>query len=160
MVCQSREVGFWVQRGVKIGQEPTLDPLQDIDKAVFGDRYDWTTGAPHDGNEWKKYHVVPRAYPSRTLRHAYLIGLEAKGRFAFQGRRGIASVERWNLRPVIFGVEIFVTHFKRGERCSLKRALGSPDPAQGPNKGGEAILFGRAVGHQLVFEGVGDHLGH
>ena len=35
-----------------------------------------------------------------------LIGLEAKNRLAFQGRRGIASVVRWNFRPVIFGVEI------------------------------------------------------
>ena len=34
-----------------------------------------------------------------------LIGLEAKNRLAFQGRRGITSVVRWNLRPVIFGVE-------------------------------------------------------
>ena len=34
-----------------------------------------------------------------------LIGLEAKGLLAFQGRHGIASVVRWNLRPVIFGVE-------------------------------------------------------
>ena len=33
------------------------------------------------------------------------IGLEAKGLLAFQGRRGIASVVQWNLRPVIFGVE-------------------------------------------------------
>ena len=34
-----------------------------------------------------------------------LIGLEAKGLLAFQGRRGIASVVRWNLRPVTFVVE-------------------------------------------------------
>ena len=31
-----------------------------------------------------------------------LIGLEAKGLLAVQERRGIASVVRWNLRPVIF----------------------------------------------------------
>ena len=34
-----------------------------------------------------------------------LIGLEAKGLLAFQGRRESASVVRWNLRPVIFGVD-------------------------------------------------------
>ena len=34
-----------------------------------------------------------------------LIGLEAKNLLAFQGRRGIASVVRWNLRPVIFGAD-------------------------------------------------------
>ena len=32
-----------------------------------------------------------------------LIDLEAKGRLDFQGRRGITSVVRWNLHPVIFG---------------------------------------------------------
>ena len=36
-----------------------------------------------------------------------LIGLEAQGLLAFQGRRGIASVVRWNLRPVIVGVDLF-----------------------------------------------------
>ena len=35
----------------------------------------------------------------------FLVGLEAKGLLAFQGRRRITSVVRWNLRPVIFGVE-------------------------------------------------------
>ena len=34
-----------------------------------------------------------------------LIGPETKNLLAFQGRHGIASVVRWNLRPVIFGVE-------------------------------------------------------
>ena len=42
-------------------------------------RYDWTTGAPHDGNEWKKYRVVPHAHPLRTFFMLTLIGLEAKG---------------------------------------------------------------------------------
>ena len=32
-------------------------------------------------------------------------GQEAKGFSAFQGRRGIASVVRWNLRLVVSGVE-------------------------------------------------------
>ena len=38
--------------------------------SLFGDRYDWTTGAPHDGNEWKKYRRTscsPLAYPSLCL---------------------------------------------------------------------------------------------
>ena len=30
-------------------------------------RYDWTTGVPDDGNVWRKYRVVPRAYPSHPL---------------------------------------------------------------------------------------------
>ena len=67
--------------------------------------YDWTTGAPHDENEWKKYRVVPVRTPRVPFVMLILIGLEAKGLLAFQGRRGIASVVRWNVRPVIFGVE-------------------------------------------------------
>ena len=35
-----------------------------------------------------------------------LIGLEAKGLLASQGQRGIASVVWWNIRPVIFGVDL------------------------------------------------------
>ena len=49
------------------------------------------------------------SYLMRTPRVPFLmlilIGLEAKNSLAFQGRRGITSVVRWNLRPVIFGVE-------------------------------------------------------
>ena len=49
------------------------------------------------------------SYLARTLCiPAFLpisICLEAKGLLDFQGRRGITSVVRWNLRPVIFGVE-------------------------------------------------------
>ena len=41
----------------------------------------------------------------RALSYASFNRLEAKRFLAFQGRRGIASVVRWNLRPVIFGVE-------------------------------------------------------
>ena len=35
-----------------------------------------------------------------------LIRVEAEGLLDYQGRAGIISVVRWNLRPVIFGVEI------------------------------------------------------
>ena len=37
-----------------------------------------------------------------------LIGPETKNLLAFQGRRGIASVVRWNPRPVIFGVDTLI----------------------------------------------------
>ena len=67
-------------------------------------RYDCTIGGPQDGNEWRKYRVVLCAHPSRPLFMLIEIGLEAKALSDFQGRRGITSVVRWNLRPVI-GVE-------------------------------------------------------
>ena len=50
-----------------------------------GDRYDWTTGAPHDGNERKRYRVVPRAHPSRALLYAYFNRSGSKGAFSFPG---------------------------------------------------------------------------
>ena len=34
-----------------------------------------------------------------------LLGLETEGLLDFQGRAGITSIVRWNLRPVIFGVD-------------------------------------------------------
>ena len=57
-----------------------------------------------------------------------LIGLEAKNRLAFQGRRGITSVVRWNLRPVIFGVDLWRKgkHINKIPRKSLGNALSVP----------------------------------
>ena len=74
--------------------------------AIVGDRSDWTTGGPYDGNAWRKYRVVPRAHPLHPLVYAFFKGLETKGLLDFQGRCGITSVLRWNLRPVISGVDI------------------------------------------------------
>ena len=48
----------------------------------FGDQYDWTTGGPYDGNEWKKYRVVPHARPLRPLVYAYLSRSGSKGAFS------------------------------------------------------------------------------
>ena len=31
------------------------------------DRYDWTTGVPDNGNDWRKFRAVPRSYPLRSL---------------------------------------------------------------------------------------------
>ena len=49
--------------------------------------------------------VIPRAQPFRPLIVLVLIGLETKGLLDFQGRRGLTSAVRWNLRPVIFDVD-------------------------------------------------------
>ena len=48
----------------------------------LGDRYDWTTGGPYNGNEWKKYRVVPRAYPLRPLIYAYFNRSGSNGAFS------------------------------------------------------------------------------
>ena len=52
---------------------------------ICRDRYDWTSGAPHDGNWWKKYRVVARAHPSRTLLNAYFNRSGSKGAFSYPG---------------------------------------------------------------------------
>ena len=72
---------------------------------IVGDDFDWTTGIPCDGNEWRKHRVAPRGHPLRPCVLLVLIDLEAKGLLDFQGRRGIASVVRGNLRPFKIGVE-------------------------------------------------------
>ena len=59
----------------------------------------------YDGNEWRKYRVVPRAHPLSPFVFAFLLGLEAKGLLDFQERHGITSVVQWSLHPVIFGVD-------------------------------------------------------
>ena len=74
-----------------------------LSEKKIGDQYDWTTGVPDNGNDWRKFRVVPRsAFPCFVR---CLIGVETEGLLDYQGRAGIISIVRWNLRPVIFGVE-------------------------------------------------------
>ena len=35
--------------------------------ACFHAQYDWTTGVPDNGNEWRKFRAVPRMHPLRPL---------------------------------------------------------------------------------------------
>ena len=46
--------------------------------------------------------LVPLAFPCFVL---CLIGLETEGLLGYQGRAGIISIGRWNLRPVILNVD-------------------------------------------------------
>ena len=46
--------------------------------------------------------LVPLAFPRFVL---CLLKVEREGLLDYQGRAGIISIVRWNLRPVIFGVE-------------------------------------------------------
>ena len=34
---------------------------------MFHSQYDWTTGVPDDGNEWRKFRALPRSHPLRSL---------------------------------------------------------------------------------------------
>ena len=60
--------------------------------------------------QWKRMEEVPRSYLARTpcvplFFLLCLIGVETEALLDYQGRAGIISIVRWNLRPVIFGVE-------------------------------------------------------
>ena len=52
--------------------------------------YDWTTGAPNNGNEWRKCPVVPRSHPLclSPCFLLWLIGLETEGFLDYQGKAG------------------------------------------------------------------------
>ena len=58
-------------------------------------------GALDNGNECRTS-LVPLAFPCFVL---CLIRVETEGLLDYQGRGGIISIVRWNLRPVIFGVK-------------------------------------------------------
>ena len=45
--------------------------------------------------------LVPHCFPLFCT----LLGVETEGLLGYQGRAGVISIVRWNLRPVIFGVE-------------------------------------------------------
>ena len=53
--------------------------------------------------------------------------METEGFLDYQGRAGIISIVRWNLRPVIFGVDPFKILFE-GSRASKRTALPRMDP--------------------------------
>ena len=70
---------------------------------------------------------VPLAFPCFV--HC-LLGVETEGLLDYQGRAGIISIVRWNLRPVIFGVEQYKrssgkekTH-KQKQICGIVPGLG------------------------------------
>ena len=81
---------------------PNLSPT-----IKFHAQYDWTTGVPDNGNAWRKYRVVPRAYPSHPLICPYFHRVGNKDVLDYQGRAGSTSIVQWTLRPVIFGVDKF-----------------------------------------------------
>ena len=57
--------------------------------------------------------LVPLAFPCFVL---CLIGVETEGLLDYQGRAGIISIVRWNLRPVILGVDyhVFSSLYEQG----------------------------------------------
>ena len=101
------------------------------DKRIHA-QYDCTTGVPDNGNEWRKFRAVPRLYPIAFSCFALcLIGVETEGLLDYQGRAGIISIVRWNLRPVIFGVELRFSEISVYFCPVLGRAIHGPIPVWG-----------------------------
>ena len=47
--------------------------------------FDWTTGAPDNGNDWGKFRAVPRLYPLRSLFCTLFYRVGNKERFRLPG---------------------------------------------------------------------------
>ena len=71
----------------------------------FRAQYDWTTGVPDNGMIGGSSMSYLARTPCVPLFLLWLIGGETERLLDYQGRTGISSIVRWNLRPVIFGVE-------------------------------------------------------
>ena len=67
--------------------------------------------------------LVPLAFPCSVR---CLIGVEAEGLLDYQGRAGIISIVRWNLRLVIFGVEMNSPERVRDTIWTLPEKSGKP----------------------------------
>ena len=67
-------------------------------------QYDWTTGVADNGNEWPCCtSLTPLASPFFLLS---LIGLETEGLLDYKGRAGVISILQWNLRLLVFAVDL------------------------------------------------------
>ena len=73
--------------------------------------------------------LVPLAFPCFVLR---LIEVETEGLLDYQGGRGIISIVRWDLRPVIFGVEICILEAELSWGCFMETGR---TPKVSPRKG-------------------------
>ena len=69
-------------------------------------QYDWPTGVPDDGNEWRKFRVVPRSHPLCPLLCTLFNRVGNRRAFRLPEEGGIISIVRWNLCLVIFVVEL------------------------------------------------------
>ena len=93
---------------------------------VIGDHCDWTTRAPY--NTWReevrrRTSLAPLASPCFILS---LSNLGTEGPLAFQA--GITSSIRWNLCPVIFGVDVIA------DASTDQESPRQPKPKKGPRR--------------------------
>ena len=74
-------------------------------KRALHARYDWTTGAPANGNKVTKFCVIPCLHPFHFLVLYFIYRGGTEGLLEYPERVGIMSIVRWNLRLVMFGVD-------------------------------------------------------
>ena len=85
-----RSFPCWEQQKEYAGQHPNF--WEHLPVHSVGDAYDWTTGGPYDGNEWKRHRVVSSVHLCISLFMLILKGLGAKWFLDFEGRHGITSL--------------------------------------------------------------------
>ena len=87
----------------------TLDPKDPNDRCSrqFASGTDMTGRPGHRTMEMIGGSSAPHLArtPCVPLFVLFLVGVETEGLLDYQGRAGIISIVRWNLRPVIFGVD-------------------------------------------------------
>ena len=68
-----------------------------VNNLAIGDRYDWTTGALSNGNEWRKFRAVPRRTSLVPLAFPCFVPLYG-GTFARSYSSSTAKLRIWTLR--------------------------------------------------------------
>ena len=91
--------------------------------------------------------LVPLAFPCFVL---CLIGVETEGLLDYQGRAGIISIVRWNLRPVIFGPDFCRAYVISGD---LRQHVGTVRAFEGASaEGVDGTTSQAAVAQRLIHE--------
>ena len=118
----SQVVGRTLQdASVRFYTRTSPQPIVTFDSLALHAQYDWTTGVLDNGNEWRKFCVVPRSHPLRPL-VLFLFGREGNRRVSrLPGEGGDhvdCAVEPFCL--VIFGVEKTQGH-EKNKKLNLLR---------------------------------------
>ena len=79
-------------------------------------QYDWMTGVPDNGKEWRKFRVIPRLHPLRLL---LVLGWKQKGFYTTRGWRGSL--------PLCGGTFAQSYHCCDGSVCDRLRSLIASD---------------------------------
>ena len=98
-VCLCRQFSHVTNFRKIIVTAPTSPPRTALYRMLIGDgdQYDWMTGRPHEGNEWRKFHVVPRSHPLRPC--VFANRSRSKGVFRLPGPGAMWDHFRCTVEP-------------------------------------------------------------